>query len=117
MCEQELWIMDGNYSKTIPLRVNYASSIIYLDTPRWKCLLRTFLRRFRFIYNKTRDDIPADCKERVSLDFYKWIWDYPKRSRKQALKTLEEFTGPAYHLKSKADVEKLFSEIINSELK
>ena len=86
---QKTWIMDGNYSKTIATRLQYADVVIFLDIPRYICLLRVILRRFKFSSNKTRVDIPQDCKERMSFEFYKWIWNFPKRSRPGILELLE----------------------------
>ena len=34
LCHQEKWIMDGVYTKTVPERVKYATSVIYLDIQR-----------------------------------------------------------------------------------
>ncbi len=86
---QKTWIMDGNYSKTIATRLQYADVVIFLDIPRYICLLRVILRRFKIFSNKKRVDIPQDCKERMSFEFYKWIWNFPKRSRPSILELLE----------------------------
>ncbi len=86
---QKTWIMDGNYSKTIATRLQYADVVIFLDIPRYICLLRVILRRFKIFSNKKRVDIPQDCKERMSFEFYKWIWNFSKRSRPGILELLE----------------------------
>ena len=96
--------MDGNYTKTMAARFEHASTIIYLDIPRWKCLLRVVIRRFRLIYNKKRDDIPENCNERMNVEFYRWIWNYPKRSRNEALALLNASDKIIFHLKSNRDV-------------
>ena len=105
LCQKPKWIMDGNYTKSMPIRFQYATAVIYLDVPRWKCLLRVVMRRFRLIYNKKRDDIPANCNERMNVEFYRWIWNYPKRSRNNTLELLKRFNGIVYHLKSKQDTD------------
>ena len=33
------WIIDGNYSRTIPQRLPKCDTIVYLDFSRWECLL------------------------------------------------------------------------------
>ena len=111
LCKQPAWIMDGNYSKLIPLRLSHASAVIFLDMPRWKCLLRVVLRRFRFIHNKRRDDIPTHCKERMSLAFYQWIWHYPKRSRPQIIAQINSFHGTVHHIRSSSDLHQLHSSL------
>ena len=32
------WIIDGNYSDTLPLRLKRATDVIWLKEPRWKCI-------------------------------------------------------------------------------
>ena len=34
------WIIDGNYSDTLPLRLKRATDVIWLKEPRWKCIYR-----------------------------------------------------------------------------
>ncbi len=111
LCQKPEWIMDGNYTKTMPIRVQHASAVIFLDTPRWQCLLRVFIRRFRFIHNKRRFDIPSHCRERLSLAFYQWVWRYPKRSRDDILSTLKSFNGQQLHLKSNTDIKRFLSTL------
>ena len=114
LCQQPKWIMDGNYTKTMATRFQHACTIIYLDIPRWKCLLRVMIRRFRLIYNKNRDDIPANCNERMSVEFYRWIWNYPKRSRNNTLELLKNYSEIVYHLKSKQDADAFIKTMLFS---
>lgn len=32
------WIMDGNISRTIPLRLKYCDTVIYMDYSRFQCI-------------------------------------------------------------------------------
>jgi adenylate kinase family enzyme len=84
----ERWIIDGNYSSTMDLRLPRAETIIFLDFPRWLCLLRV-LRRWLTYYGDSRPDLPAGCPEKVDSDFLRWIWDYPKRSRPHTVALLQ----------------------------
>ena len=112
LCEKPTWIMDGNYTDTLPLRLKYASSVIFLDIPRWKCLLRALIRRFRFFHNKKRTDIPEHCKEKLNFSFYSWIWHYPKRSREKTLVLLEAYSGAKFYLKNKHDIKQFIQELV-----
>lgn len=111
LIEQDSWIMDGNYTQSLSIRLAYATSVIYLDTPRFKCLFRAFIRRFKFIHNPKRDDIPKGCHDRLSWSFYKWIWDYPKRARKRTLMILEHFAGDKYILQTNQEVQNFINSL------
>jgi adenylate kinase family enzyme len=88
----EHWIIDGNYSSTMDLRLPRAETIIFLDYPRWLCLLRV-LRRWLTYYGDSRPDLPPGCPEKVDVDFLRWIWDYPRRSRPNTLALLQRLEG------------------------
>lgn len=72
------WIIDGNYSSTLDLRLGHADVVIVLDFPRWRCLLGV-LRRWVTHYGRPVQ--APGCPERVSFELLKWIWNYPTRGR------------------------------------
>ena len=78
--EMDRWIIDGNFSRTMPLRLSKCDTIIYLDFSRWDCLLG-MCRRVLGSYGKTRPDMPPNCPERFDAEFVKWIWNYNKNNR------------------------------------
>lgn len=87
MLKQPEWIMDGNFGSTIPLRSEYADTIIFLDTSRFMQLYGIFSRQIKN-YNKTRADLPEQCPERFDWVFTKWVYNYNKRNRPLILKFL-----------------------------
>src|SRR4051794_30280430 len=44
LTEGESWVMDGNYSGTIELRIGACDTVILLDIPRTTCLWRVIKR-------------------------------------------------------------------------
>ena len=74
------WIIDGNYSRTMGVRLSQCDTVIYLDFSRWACLLG-MCQRLLSSRGKTRPDMPAGCPERFSWEFVKWIWDFNKNNR------------------------------------
>jgi adenylate kinase family enzyme len=55
----EAWIIDGNYNETLPLRLERAETVIFLDTPWWLCASRAFVRGLR----KPGGEIPEGCRD------------------------------------------------------
>ena len=86
---EEQWIMDGNYSRTLDIRLSQVDLIIYLDMPRWLCLYRIIKRRVMY-HKKTRPDMNEQCEEKIDYEFIKWVWNYRKRSRKSTLEKLDQ---------------------------
>jgi adenylate kinase family enzyme len=41
---QPRWVMDGNYRRTLALRLAEADTVIFLDFPTWLCLVRVLRR-------------------------------------------------------------------------
>ena len=74
------WIIDGNYSRTMDLRLSKCDTIIYLDFSRWACLWGIF-RRVLLNHGKVRPDMAEGCPERFDREFVKFIWNFNKNNR------------------------------------
>lgn len=61
--EKPAWIIDGNYNRTIPLRLEKCDTVIYLDYPRFTYVLG-IIKRVVTGYGKSRDDMGGNCPER-----------------------------------------------------
>lgn len=85
----ERWIMDGNYSGTLPQRLARADTVVYLDLPRHVSLWRVLLRRIRH-RGRSRPDMAVGCPERLTWEFVTWIWSYPRTRRPRILALLGE---------------------------
>jgi adenylate kinase family enzyme len=88
LIKSESWIMDGNYTSTLRLRVSAADTVIFINIPRRLSYLRIFTRFPRF-RGRTRPDVTEDCPERIDLDFIRYIWNYPRTSKPVILRFLE----------------------------
>ncbi|MGH1283966.1 DNA topology modulation protein [Bacillus toyonensis] len=91
LIKEEKWIIDGNYGRTMDLRLNAADTIIFLDIHRTICVYRAFKRIVQY-RNKTRPDMGAGCEERLDLQFFKWIWEYPNKKKPAILKRLDQLS-------------------------
>jgi len=106
----DTWIMDGNYSGTLELRLKACDTVIFLDLPRTLCLWRVVKRAIMY-WGKPRPDMAAGCPERLTFEFVQWIWQYPRRTRPQVLARLQACADAKQivHLRSQAEVEKFLA--------
>lgn len=86
------WIIDGNYARTLDIRLQAADTIIWLDMPTHLCLYRAVKRTLMY-RGKTRPDLTAGCPERFELQFLKWIWNFRKKQRPALLNRLTALSG------------------------
>ena len=71
--ERDSWIIEGNYFRVLwQERIEKSDTIIFLDYNRFLCLWRVIKRRI--MYNgKTRPDMGKDCKEKLDIEFLRWV--------------------------------------------
>ena len=55
----EAWIIDGKYNETLPLRLERAETVVFLDTPWWLCASRAFVRGIR----NPGGEMPEGCED------------------------------------------------------
>ena len=108
---EEKWIMDGNFDRTIPKRLQRCDTVIYLDFSRFACLMGV-LKRVLTTYGKVRPDMGEGCPERIDLDFLKWVWNFNKNKRERNYRLLKEAEGVrVIILKNRRMVKKFLSEL------
>jgi adenylate kinase family enzyme len=106
------WVIDGNYGGTIALRLAAAGTVVYLDVPRIRCLMRV-LKRAALHRGRSRDDMSPGCPERLTREFLWWIWRYPATRRAGVLALLADFErggGRVVVLRNDAEVDGFVSE-------
>jgi adenylate kinase family enzyme len=111
----ESWVADGNYGATLEIRLARADTILFMDMPRRLCFWRIFKRWVRH-RGRTRPDLAPDCPEHMDLEFVRWIWNFPTRSRPMALAKLEQ-AEPGTRveiLRSPADIRRLLATLRRS---
>ena len=90
--DEPQWIMDGNYNRTLPMRIQKCDTVIYLDFSRFACLMGV-AKRVLTTYGTVRPDMAEGCPERFDLDFLKWVWNFNKNKREQYYRLLNEAEG------------------------
>ena len=112
----DAWVMDGNYSGTLDLRIPAADTIILLDLPRLVCLWRVAKRRLLY-RGRSRPDMHPGCPERLTWQFIAWIWNYPRRQLPRVLERLRSVSNEKriVILRSPAETERFLSGLGESE--
>lgn len=111
--EKPAWILDGNYKGSLPRRLEYCDTVVYLDYPRRVCLWGIVTRAVKF-YGQIRPDMGEGCPERFDWSFLKYTWNFEKEHG-QATKELVKKSGkPVIWLRSRREAEKFLEAVRQS---
>ena len=111
--EKPRWIIDGNFSRTLPHRLAYADTVFYLDIPTLTCLWGLTKRVFTN-YGKTRDDMGGNCPEYFDKQkpaLYKGALGFNKRNRKNYHEMLAASGKQVIIFKSRRQVKKYLESL------
>lgn len=86
---KDRWIIDGNFNRTIPERLQRCDTVIYLDFSRFACLFGVMKRLVTHI-GKVRPDMGEGCPEKIDPEFLKWIWNFNKNKREVYYRMLKD---------------------------
>ena len=78
------WIIDGNYLRTLPVRLSACDTVFLLDYPLEVCLDGARER-----IGKTREDMPW-IETEFDEEFHQWILDFPQLQLPKIYQLLEE---------------------------
>jgi len=79
------WIIDGNYGRTLELRLRSCDTVFLLDYPLEVCLASAEAR-----IGKRREDLPWTEKE-FDEEFRQWIIDFPVSELPRIYKLLDQY--------------------------
>ena len=101
------WIIDGNYGRTIEMRLKHCDTVFLLDYPLDVCLEGAKAR-----VGIKREEIPW-VEEELDEEFREWIVDFPKTKLPQIYKLLEQYReGKEIHIFRSRDDAKQYLENI-----
>lgn len=100
--QKDSWIIDGNYSKYLDIRITHANTIIFIDTPVIVCLYRAVMRAIKLFYLKEiNSTLPNQIIDgfkkghtKMFSDFWgliKFIIMFPLRDKRLLLKQIETY--------------------------
>ena len=112
LVRRDAWIIDGNYSNTFDLRLEACDTVIFLDIARLICLWRV-LKRVMLYRGRTRPDMAEGCRERLDLEFIRWVWNYQSRTRPQMMERLRQSAQrqKVIWLRSRAEVKRFLANV------
>ena len=110
LVRRDAWIIDGNYSNTLDLRLEACDTVIFLDIARLICLWRVLARAILY-RGRTRPDMAEGCRERLDLGFIRWVWSYKRRTRPQIIEILRQSAQckQVIWLRSRAEVKRFLT--------
>lgn len=86
----EKWIIDGNYSNHLDLRLPKADLVIYLDFIMPICLFRVIKRSLKS-FGRVRSEMADGCTEKIDLEFYRYVVTFPWKVRSRMQSDFEKF--------------------------
>lgn len=82
---KDRWIIDGNYQRTLEIRLKECDTVFLLDFPVEICLAGAESR-----IGKKREDLPWK-EEELDEEFRQWIIDFPFHQLPQIYECLEKY--------------------------
>ncbi|MEF2290978.1 hypothetical protein V2W34_02995 [Virgibacillus dokdonensis] len=76
--EKDTWIIDGNYSATMDIRLKEADTIIFLHFSTICCLYGITKRRIQY-HKQKRPDLAAGCPEKLDWEFFQYVRKFNKQ--------------------------------------
>ena len=86
------WIIDGNYASSLPIRLQAADTVIFLDLPAWTCLCGIARRRMRYGGGQHKD---IGVYDRITRDVVRYILGYRRRMAPRVRKLIADHGGNA----------------------
>jgi adenylate kinase family enzyme len=81
------WVLDGASLRHLPRALEAADWVIFLDLPRWRCLLRVLGRVWQS-WGRVRVEMAPGCPEQFDLSFLGWIWNWQRAYRPKIVTAL-----------------------------
>jgi adenylate kinase family enzyme len=108
--QKPVWIIDGNYTRTLPLRLQYCDSVIYFDLPR-RVAMRGVLTRAVRDRKRPRPDKAEGCDDRLNWKFIKFTWNFEKTQGAKNKEIVRESGKPVVWLHSRKEARQFTEEV------
>ena len=106
---EEKWIIDGNYKRTIEMRIKECDTVFFFDLPTEVCLQGVTER-----IGKERYDLPW-LETQVDPEFRQFIEDFPKDTLPYIYDLLQKYSEKDIHIfKSRAEADEYLKTLRKS---
>ncbi len=105
--EKGEWIIDGNYIRTLEMRLSRCDTVFFLDYTVEQCLEGAKAR-----IGKAREDMPwvEDC---LDDEFLQWILDFPQAQLPEIYRLLEKYDTLNIHVfKTRKEADSFLASIV-----
>jgi len=103
------WIVDGNYTGSLEVRLKAADTVIFLDFGRFTCMRSIIKRRF----SKNQAEINTGNPVKLNRSFVKWVWQFNSKTRPNIIEKLLEYKDiKIVILKNRKDMKKFIEELL-----
>jgi len=110
------FIIDGNYSGTMDVRIPHSNIIIWLKSSKWKSLFRVFTRSIKTKLGYLREDMAEEFKEKFDkeyLEFLKFIWNFEKNNVPKIEKNIAKRSDDCelFIIKNRQELDRLLTNL------
>lgn len=106
LLNNDRWIIDGNYQRTLELRLKACDTVFLLDYPLEVCLAGAAER-----IGKAREDMPW-VEEEFDPEFHRWILDFSRDQQPRIDALLAKYRGKKiFRFHSREEAEKYWEEL------
>lgn len=103
----ERWILEGNFTKSIPIRLARADTVVFFNFSPWRCLYSVYKRKF--FPPAHRPDKHEGMQEKVTLELWRMIFRYQIKNILEQLKSAKD--KKIYIVKNRKEAAKVMQEI------
>ena len=89
------WIMDGTFSRTLPHRLQFADTVVWLRYSRLLCAYRVLKRRWEYSGESFRPDMTPGCPEKMDWKFFHFIWNFHRKKEPYIIQDLSNAQRPS----------------------
>ncbi len=112
LVKEDKWILDGNFTSSLDIRLNRADTIVFVDLPRFTRMYRV-IKRWCQNRKRNRADLPPGCKEKIDMKLLKSVWYFGKKRKPEIIKLLEQHkvNKNIFILNSSSEIEQFIKKL------